>query len=468
MTILAVGLNHKTAPVDIRERISFGPDILVGALRSLTEDPRIDEGVIISTCNRTEIYCTLTPHRARVARREKSAGGMKGHPHPDAEGRGARGASSARMLCANGPGDAAGEALIEAWLGRFHGLDPARIAPYLYKHIDGSAVTHLLRVASGLDSMVLGEPQILGQVKTAFQSACDSGSAGKLLGRLFQHTFSVAKQVRTDTAIGTSPVSIAFAAVRLARQIFSDLQDQTALLIGAGETIELAARHLHQHGIGRILVANRTVERAHALAAQFDGYAIALTELANHLHQADILISSTASPLPVLGKGTVERALKRRRHRPILMVDIAVPRDIEPEVAELSDVYLYTVDDLQDVVEDGMRTRREAAEQAEEIVDFHTGEFLAWLRSLDAVNLIQDYRGRAEGVRDQVMEIAMRRLLSGRPAEEVLAFLANTLTNKLLHAPSARLRRAGREGEAELLEAANELFELDDSQGPHQ
>jgi glutamyl-tRNA reductase len=253
--------------------------------------------------------------------------------------------------------------------------------------------------------------------------------------------------------------------VTLARQIFSDLSEQTALLIGAGETIELAARHLHQNGIGRIIVANRTVERAHALAAQLDGYAIALTELGNHLPEADIVISSTASPLPVLGKGTVERALKQRKHRPIFMVDIAVPRDIEPEVGELSDVYLYTVDDLQDVVDEGMRSRQEAAAQAEEIVELHTGEFLAWMRSLDATNLIQDYRRRAEHLRDEVLASALRRLESGKPPEEVMGFLAHTLTNKLLHAPSARLRKAGREGEAELLEAANELFELDDK--PH-
>jgi len=415
MTLLAVGLNHKTAPVDIRERIAFGPDIIVAALRSLAEDPALDEGAIISTCNRTEVYCVLTGSRRET-------------------------------IC--------------DWIGRFHGLEPARIAPYLYTHVDREAVTHLLEVASGLDSMVLGEPQILGQVKSAFQTACDHGTAGKLLGRLFQHTFAVAKQVRTDTAIGNSPVSVAFAAVSLARQIFSDIKNQTALLIGAGETIELAARHLRQQGIGRIIVANRTVERAHSLAAQFEGFAIALTELSTHLPEADIIISSTASPVPILGKGTVERALKIRKRRPFFMVDIAVPRDIEPEVGELDDVYLYTVDDLQGVVEDGMRSRQAAAAAAREIIAFHTDEFLAWLRSLNALDLIQDYRRGAESIRDQVLDQSRRRLEAGKPAEEVLTFLANTLTNKLLHAPSARLRQAGREGEAEILEAANALFDL--------
>jgi glutamyl-tRNA reductase len=421
MAILVVGLNHDTAPVEIRERIAFGPDILVGALRNLTEHAHIGEGLILSTCNRTEVYCSVNSDAGKT---------------------------------------------VADWIGRFHGLDHSRIAPYLYTRVDRHAVSHLLRVASGLDSMVLGEPQILGQVKTAFQIARESGTTGKLLGRLFQNAFAVAKQVRTNTSIGNSPVSVAFAAVSLARQIFSNLRDQTALLVGAGETIELVARHLHQHGVGRILVANRTVERAHILASQLDGYAIALTELASHLPEADILISSTASPLPVLGKGTVERALKQRRHRPIFMVDIAVPRDIEPEVGELDDIYLYAVDDLQGVVDEGMRSRREAAEQAKEIIEFHTEEFLGWLRSLDAVALIQDYRDCAERVRDEVLAKALHQLEKGRPPQEVLGFLAHTLTNKLLHKPSARLRQAGREGKNDLLEAANELFQLTDKSGP--
>ena len=416
MTILTLGLNHKTAPVDIRERLSFGPDVIVGALRTMTEQTPASEAVILSTCNRTELYCAADERE--------------------------------------------GETHLRNWLGRFHGIEPQLFAPHLYVHHDRDSVRHLLRVASGLDSMVLGEPQILGQVKAAFQTACDSGSAGRLLGRLFQHTFSVAKQVRTDTAIGSSPVSVAFAAVSLARQSFSDLSKQTALLIGAGETVELAARHLHQHGIGRIIVANRTVERAHTVAAQFDGYAISLTELANHLPEADIVVASTASPLPVLGKGVVERALKKRRHRPMFMVDIAVPRDIEPEVGQLSDVYLYTVDDLQGVVDEGMRSRQQASEQAMEIVDLHTEEFMAWMRSLDALSLIQDYRSRAEHTRDAMVERAQRQLAAGKPADEVICLLAHTLTNKLLHSPSVRLRRAGREGQSDLLRAANELFQL--------
>ncbi len=351
MALVVLGLNHTTAPVGMRERITFGPDIVVAALRSLVSLPGIGEGVILSTCNRTELYCT---------------------------------------------GDSQGVGQLRRWIGEFHGIAAEDINRFLYEHRGQSAVDHLLAVASGLDSLVLGEPQILGQVKNAYQTACDAGTAHKILCRLFQHSFATAKQVRTDTAIGNSPISVAFAAVSLARQIFTDLGEQTAMLIGAGETIELAARHLHQHGIGRMIVANRTVERAHELASEFKGYAIGLTEIPSHLAESDIVIASTASPLPVLGKGTVESALKKRRHRPIFMVDIAVPRDIEPEVGELSDVYLYTVDDLDEVIRENMQSRREAAQQAREIIDLQSVEFMGWLRSLDAVSLIQDYRRHAE------------------------------------------------------------------------
>ncbi|MCP5426990.1 MAG: glutamyl-tRNA reductase [Chromatiaceae bacterium] len=420
MSLLAIGINHKTAPIVIREKVNFGPDIIVGALRSLTERPGVEEAVILSTCNRTEAYCVL------------------------------RGAD-VEDIC--------------QWLTDFHGLELETISPYIYNHRDRDTIAHLLRVASGLDSMVLGEPQILGQVKQAYQTAADAATSGKLLGKLFQHTFSVAKQIRTDTAIGHSPVSIAFAAVSLARQIFSDLSQQTALLIGAGETIELAARHLHQHGIGRIIVANRTLERAHALANQFDGYSISLPEIPTHLAEADIIISSTASPLPVLGKGTVESALKKRRHQPMFMVDIAVPRDIEAEVGNLNDVYLYTVDDMQEVIEENMRSRQEAAEQAMEIIDLHTDEFMGWLRSLDAAGMIQDYRRDAERMRNEVLQRAIKQLHSGKSPEEALTFLAHSLTNKLLHTPSTQIRRAGFEGEKNLLEAANTLFQINNTGG---
>ena len=415
MPLLAIGLNHTTAPVGIRERVTFGPDIVVAALRGLTDLAGVHEAVILSTCNRTELYC-----------------------HTD--------------------GDAV-ESTRE-WLAGFHGLSIEDIAPYLYSHEGRRVISHLLSVASGLDSLVLGEPQILGQVKAAFQTAHDAGRTGKILTRLFQHAFATAKQVRTDTAIGDSPVSVAFAAVSLARQIFADLSQQTALLIGAGETIELAARHLRQNGIGRVIVANRTIARAQDLAEQFDAYAISLTEIPSHLADADIVIASTASPVPVLGKGAVESALKRRRHRPMFMVDIAVPRDIEAEVADLEDVYLYTVDDLDEVIQGNLRSRQEAAEQAKDIIQFQVDEFLAWMRSLDAVGLIQDYRRQAGQIRDQVLDKAIRMVESGKSPEQALNFLAQTLTNKLLHTPSTQLREAGCNGQHELLEAANALFQL--------
>ncbi|WP_456373735.1 glutamyl-tRNA reductase [Thiolapillus sp.] len=416
MTLLVLGLNHTTAPVDIRERITFGPDIIVGALRSLTESAGASEAVILSTCNRTEVYC------------------YGGDLDPDR---------------------------LQAWLADFHGLETENLCTYLYLHQEQKAVEHLLRVASGLNSLVLGEPQILGQVKSAWQTASDAGTLGKILGRMFQHSFSAAKQVRTDTAIGDSPVSVAFAAVSLSRQIFSDLSEQTALLIGAGETIELTARHLQQQNIGRIIVANRTVAKAHELAEQFGGYAIGLTEIPTHLAEADIIISSTASPVPVLGKGAVESALKQRRHQPMFMVDIAVPRDIEAEVRELRDVYLYTVDDLEEVIQENLKSRQQAAEQAAEIIELRTSEFIAWLRSLDAVEMIQTYRGRANRIKEETLQKALRMLDNGTPAEQALEFLANTLTNKLLHTPSSQLREAGSNGQRDLLEAATTLFQLD-------
>ncbi len=415
MPLLTIGLNHTTAPVSIRERVTFGPDIVVAALRSLTELPGIHEAVILSTCNRTELYCEA---------------------EPDAE-------ESTRE-----------------WLAGFHGLAIEDVSPYLYSHQGRYAVGHLLCVASGLDSLVLGEPQILGQVKSAFQTAHDAGRVSKVVTRLFQHAFATAKQVRTDTAIGDSPVSVAFAAVSLARQIFADLTEQTALLIGAGETIELAARHLTQNGVGRVIVANRTISRAQELAEQFDAYAISLAEIPTHLADADIVISSTASPVPILGKGTVESALKRRRHQPMFMVDIAVPRDIEAEVAGLEDVYLYTVDDLDEVIQGNLKSRQDAAAQAQEIIEFQVDEFIAWLRSLDAVGLIQHYRRQAHGTRDEVLHKALRMVEAGKSPEEALAFLANTLTNKLLHTPSTQMREACSSGKTELLEAANTLFQL--------
>jgi glutamyl-tRNA reductase len=419
MPLVAIGINHRTASVEIRERVAFAQDTMPEALRDLRNNAPIAEAAILSTCNRTELYCELTDS-------------------------------------APGP--------ITTWLHRYHKLEPNLLLPHIYTHPEQGAVRHILRVASGLDSMVLGEPQILGQVKHAYQLARRAGTIGRLLDRLFQHTFAVAKQVRTDTAIGASPVSVAFAAVSLAKQIFGDLAARTALLIGAGETIEIAARHLFQNHIGRMIVANRTIERAHALASELQGYAIPLSEIPAHLAEADIVVSSTGSALPILGKGSVERALKARKRRPMFMVDIAVPRDIEPEVGELDDVYLYTVDDLQEVIEENLRSRQEAAEQAEEIIDNQVAHFMGWVRSLEAVGSVRGYRETAERIRQDLLDRARRQLSAGADAEVVLERLTHQLTNKLLHSPCVRMRQAASEGRIELVEAARELFGLKDQE----
>ncbi len=413
MSLFTFGINHKTAPVTIRERVNFSPERIVGALRDLVKCATVEEAIILSTCNRTELYCGL--------------GNEDGNPAVQ-------------------------------WFQEYHKLSESDIQPYLYTHATDSAVRHVLRVASGLDSMVLGEPQILGQVKDAYRKAEEAGTIGKLLGKLFQHTFSVAKQVRTDTEIGSSPVSVAFAAVRLAQQIFDRLEEQTALLIGAGETIELAARHLHENGIGRMVVANRTVEKARQVAGEFDAYGIALSEIPAHLAEADIVISSTASPLPILGKGGVERSIRTRKHKPMLMVDIAVPRDIEPEVGELDDVYLYTVDDLQEVILENQHSREQAAVQAEEIIDNQVSHFIGWLRSQDAVSTIRAYRESANEIREDVLEKTRRMLARGENPEAAIKYLAHTLTNKLTHRPCSQLRQAAYKGDEELIEAAREIL----------
>ncbi len=415
MTFLAVGINYNTAPVSVRERLSFPTEILESSLKGLLRVKDIEEAAILSTCNRTEFYCSSNLNN---------------------------------------------EQTLINWVSETKQINIEDFAPYLYFHTDRSVCRHIFRVACGLDSMVLGEPQILGQMKTAYQAAFDAGALGKNLGTLFQHTFTAAKKVRTDTAIGSSPVSVAFAAVQLAQQIFDKLSEQTALLIGAGETIELAARHFSQQGIGRIIIANRTYDKAHALATQFNGYAISLSELPNHLEEADIVISSTASQLPILGKGRVESALKKRKHKPMFMVDLAVPRDIEAEVDQLRDVYLYTVDDLQNTIDQNMNSRRLAATQAEEIIDTQVDYFLAWLRVQGAQSTILDYRTQAELARDDALLKALASLKNGIPPEDVINRLAYSLTNKLIHTPSTQIRAAAENERHDLINAAREIFKL--------
>jgi glutamyl-tRNA reductase len=417
MAFIALGINHKTASVDVRERVAFTPEQLVEALQQLCRITPSREAAILSTCNRSELYLE--------------------QDHPSAD-----------------------EVL--AWLAGYHNLSLEELRACAYVHQDDAAVRHMMRVASGLDSMVLGEPQILGQMKSAYAVAREAGTVGPLLGRLFQATFSTAKTVRTDTAIGENPVSVAFAAVSLARQIFSDLHRSQALLIGAGETITLVARHLHEQGVKRIVVANRTLERASLLAEEFGAHAVLLADMPQELVNSDIVISSTASQLPILGKGAVERALKQRRHKPIFMVDIAVPRDIEPEVGELDDVYLYTVDDLHEVVAENLKSRQGAAQAAEELVGAGVEDFMQRLRELAAVDVLRAYRQQAERLRDEEVAKAQRLLQNGTAAEEVLAQLARGLTNKLLHAPSVQLKKLSADGRFDALAVAQELFALDE------
>ena len=418
MSLLAFGINHKTAPVDIREKVAFDPQRLPDALRELVSRASVNEAAILSTCNRTELYCETED----------------GHEIED----------------------------VLAWFCEYHHLNLDEIRPYVYAHPDSSAVHQIMRVASGLDSLILGEPQILGQMKDAFSAATEAGTIGSLLNKLFQQTFTVAKKVRTDTAIGSSPVSVAFAAVSLAKQFFSKMETHTALLIGAGDTTELVARHLKETGIGQLIIANRTVEKARQLATELGGFAIGLNEIPQHLASADLVISSTASQQALITQAMAKTAMKSRKHKPILMVDIAVPRDIEASVGELEDIYLYSVDNLTSIIQEGMRSREAAAEQAEEMIESQVVHFMGWMRSLEAVKIIRDYRQGAEAMRDELTAKALSQFHHGKPAEEVIQELAHSLTNKLIHKPTSEMNQAAYAGNNELLAAAQQLLGIEE------
>ena len=418
MTLLALGINHKTAPVALRERVSFGPETLEQALNSLLSQPMVQSGVVLSTCNRTELYLSV---EQQADLQEK----------------------------------------LVRWLCDYHHLQEDDVRKSLYWHQDNAAVSHLMRVASGLDSLVLGEPQILGQVKKAFADSQRGHALTSELERMFQKTFSVAKRVRTETEIGASAVSVAFAACTLARQIFESLSGVNVLLVGAGETIELVARHLREHHVKKLMIANRTRERAERLADEVGAEVIELADIDTRLAEADIIISSTASPLPIIGKGMVERALKARRNQPMLLVDIAVPRDVEPEVGKLANAYLYSVDDLQAIIEQNMAQRKAAAVQAEDIVMQESGEFMAWLRAQSAVETIRDYRSQAEEIRAGLESRALSALQQGADPQQVLQELAHKLTNRLIHAPTKSLQQAAREGDTERLQILRDSLGLE-------
>jgi len=418
MTLLALGINHKTAPVALRERIAFSPETLDQALESLLAQPMVQGGVVLSTCNRTELYLS-------VEERENLQ-----------------------------------EALVR-WLCDYHHLREDEVRQSLYWHEDNDAVSHLMRVASGLDSLVLGEPQILGQVKKAYADSHRAHGNASELERMFQKSFSVAKRVRTETDIGASAVSVAFAACTLARQIFESLSTVTVLLVGAGETIELVARHLREHKVQNMIIANRTRERAELLANEVGAEVIDLSEIDERLKDADIVISSTASPLPIIGKGMVERAMKARRNKPMLLVDIAVPRDVEPEVGEIANAYLYSVDDLQSIIQHNLAQRKAAAVQAETIVAQETSEFMAWLRAQSASETIRDYRSQSEQVRDELTAKALAALEQGGDPQTIMQDLAWKLTNRLIHAPTKSLQQAARDGDDDRLHILRNSLGLD-------
>jgi glutamyl-tRNA reductase len=417
MPFFALGISHSTAPVALRERLSFGTEQIPEALHAVRALSGIHETVILSTCNRTEIYAHLD--------------------------------------------DGAGAQLAD-WLTQVRSPDDPGVRARFYMHTGEAAARHLFRVACGLDSMILGEPQILGQIKHAYELAQQHGAAGQHLHRLFQYAFTVAKLVRTDTAIGENPISVAYATVHLARRIFADFSELTPLLIGAGEASELVALHLREQGARRLIVANRTLSRAHALAERFGGYAIGLHEISAHLDEADIVIASAGSPEPLLTHAAVAAAFKTRKHRPLLILDIAVPRDVEPSVAKLADVYLFSIDDLRGVVEANLRSRQSAAREAEIIVEAQVSQFMEQMRGLDAVPTIRAVREHAAGLRDRTLEQAQHLLAGGTAPEEALKFLAETLTNRMLHAPTAYLRQAAHEGRDHIIRQAHELFGLKD------
>lgn len=418
MTLTALGINHTTASLAVRERVAFAAEQLVEALQEGCRSMQVQELVILSTCNRTEMFFTIEAGQDDVLERAL------------------------------------------AWLAGYHHLDPGEIRKNCYHYADSRALEHMIQVASGLDSMVLGEPQILGQMKSAYAVAEEAGTVGVEMMQLFPRAFAVAKKVRTDTAIGENPVSVAYAAVDLAGHIFSNLSTTRALLVGAGETIDLVATHLANTGVAQIVVANRTLGNARELAQRFGAEAVLLADIPDQLVDADIVISSTGSQLPILGKGAVEDALKLRKHRPILMIDLAVPRDIEAQVGSLKDIYLYSVDDLREIVEENMRSRQDEARKADIIIASGVQAFQEELRSRNAVDTVKALRSHAEQLRDSEVEKALKALARGEAPEQVLSAMARGLTNKLIHSPSIELKRASAEGREDVVHAARSLLGL--------
>lgn len=421
MSILAYGLNYRTASVELRERVAFPEDAVRDALLQLKRIAGVSEAAIISTCNRTELYCAIAPEA---------------------------------------------EQQLTDWLAQHRPVSADELHDAAYKHWDQDAARHQIRVASGLDSQVLGEPQIMGQVKAAYETARTAGTLGPELNLLSQITLRTAKEVRTQTEIGRNPISVAYAAVTLAQQLFSDLKSKRALLLGAGETISLVADHLHSQGIGKQAIANRTLANAEILAAKYDAEAMQLTDIADRLAEFDIVIASTGSSLPVVGKGAVEVAIKQRRRRPIFMVDIAVPRDIEPEVGSLPDVYLYSIDDLTQIIEANIAQRRSAAENAENYVHEGTRLYVRETRIQRDRELLRAFRDQAKDIQEAELERARKDLARGTDPDRVLERLSNSLTNKLIHTPTLAIREASADGRTDILDFMRKLYDVDANNDP--
>jgi len=417
MPLLITGISHHTATLEIREKIAITRLDYADRVKELLEYDGIEEVVIVSTCNRTEVY-SVGPKQSRQQVRQ--------------------------------------------WLKKKGGLSDTEMDRHCYVHERERAVHHLFRVAGGLDSLVLGESQIVGQLKDAWQMSAEAGGVEKVLDRLFQHAFATGKRIRTKTRIGEHPVSVAYTTVMLAKQIFGDLASKTVILVGAGEMVELCGRHLHDKGLSSLIIANRSIERARQLADEFNALAVSLKDLPDVLHKADILISSTASLEPILHADTVKTALKKRRNQPMFMVDIAVPRDIHPDVGKLGNVYLYTIDDLQKVVDENLSKRTEAAEAASGDVEESVAEFMRWLNSARAAVYLKNLHKHARENSDELVEKALRKIRAGQDPEQVVQKLAHTLTKRILHLPSTRLRQAAEEQDDELLKVANRLFEPED------
>jgi glutamyl-tRNA reductase len=420
MPLFTIGISHHTAPIEIREKVAIARSEYAERVAQLCALPGVEEVIVVGTCNRTEIYCLST--------------------------------------------DAGKQGLVD-WIHTVNDIPAGELDRHLYSHEGEQAARHLIRVASGLDSLVLGETQILGQLKDAWQQAHDAGSYGKVLDRLFQHTFNAAKTIRTKSGIGDHTVSVAYTAVVLARQIFGDLSSQTVVLVGAGEMVQLCGRYLRDHGIAKLLIVNRSRDRAEELAAEMGATALTLDRLGEALPKADILISSTASPLPVITRADIKTALRQRRHRPMFLVDIAVPRDIDPEVSKLKDVYLYTIDDLQNVVDENMEQRSAAARSAVDDVEEAVSAFMRWLSGIRAARTLKRIREQSHEFEQDLTQRALRKLDAGQNPADVLKQLTQTLTNKILHLPSKRLREAAESQDYEVLKAADRIFRNESGDG---